>query len=81
MGGMMNVKEREESMMTPEFWLWQMGKWGHSLIKRENIQVRKGKMGSEEMKNNSLGQMEMLSRQWYLEFKGEVRARNNAKDF
>lgn len=50
-------------------------------MKRENIQVGEGKMGLEEMENNSLGQMEMLSRQWYLEFKGEVRARNNAKDF
>lgn len=77
----MDVKEREESIMTAEFWHWQLGKWGHSLMKRENIQVGEGKMGLEEMENNSLGQMEMLSRQWYLEFKGEVRARNNAKDF
>lgn len=38
-------------------------------MKRENIQVGEGKMGLEEMENNSLGQMEMLSRQWYLEFK------------
>lgn len=57
MDGTRGVKERKESMMTPGFWPWQLGRWGHSLMKRGDTQGGREKMGMGEMESNSLGQM------------------------